>query len=98
MIIGRIICRPVAPNSPENHTCDMGLLSLRKDQTFFRRDRIYEINQILGELIISDIGPAGLANNPKLWNHDIGTIMSLYRKQLVLTDKEYKNAVDKKLL
>ena len=63
-----------------------------KGQSFFKKGRVYEITEMLGEMIIKDIGP----QKPNInWGHTLEDVRVFNGKYLYLTAKEYEEILDK---
>lgn len=80
-----------------DETDGLGLLALMdKNQKFFKRDTIYQIDEIMGELVIREVGPSAIRRNsrmsnfPACWGSDISSILHVCGKYLWLTIEEWK--------
>lgn len=98
--IGRLVTRPA---NDEKTQTDIFVGVLSKSQTFLKPDTVYEIQEILGQLIIKEVGPSILPMDMQdktpnkvhsygyMWCNKIGDIMESAGKHMVLTIKEYKS-------
>jgi hypothetical protein len=51
-------------------------------------DHVYEIREILDELVIVDVGPC---SDPKAWNYDVNVILECHTHEIFTTKKENEN-------
>lgn len=92
MPIARIVVRDNGPKQPPG----LFVGSLFKNQRFFKPGRVYEVEDIMGEITIRDVGPSIMGTTPKNslvpsnWNHAIGLILDVVGKYLFLSRAEYK--------
>ena len=81
---------------------------LRAGRAFFKPGYVYEIQEVLGELLIKEIGPSWIkptcksgrtlqdeegkpreVQNACCWNNEIGSVLSIAGKCVVLSEAEY---------
>jgi len=80
----------------------LGLMTLMKGNTFFKKGRVYEVTEVLGELVIRDIGPSALgrtvtdgAIRSVCWQSDAGNILSV-GSLIFLTREEFQQEIDRR--
>ena len=64
---------------------------LRAGRAFFKPGYVYEIQEVLGELLIKEIGEGKPreVQNACCWNNEIGSVLSIAGKCVVLSEAEY---------
>lgn len=90
--IARFVCRPGPDGEPDLivGVCFRG--------SSLKPNRIYQIDEILGELTIADLGPSAISDRPYNktgrmgWKSDISSIIENWRSTIILTVKEAANA------
>lgn len=60
-------------------------LMLKSACSALKPDWVYEIREVLGELMIVPIGPCA---DPTAWNHEIGDIVVNYKESVFCTSSE----------
>ena len=55
-------------------------------------DTVYEIRDVLGELMIVPVGPIA---NPKVWNYDVSTILDCHTEEMICTKDEVRRTREK---
>lgn len=88
----KTIARLVTRMIDENDGLMIGILM--KNNNFFKPQTVYEIVNILGELVIKEVGPSCISlkkteRSYVSWSQDISYILSVSEKCLWLTQKEY---------
>ena len=91
--VARFITRPSATGSTKP---DIGVIAFFRNNTTITANKVYEIREVLGELVIVEIGDAVLAGEtPKdryyhaSWGQDVSTILD-YGKSVFLTKDEHE--------
>ena len=94
--VARFVCRPTNEGK-----ADVGIFLCFKQNEELQPNRVYEIQEILGELVIKDIGPSILtdpcANGPNGagWARAYGEQLSVFGATSLLTQEEWKEACTK---
>jgi len=89
--LARFITRP-----KEGHQPDLGLMAFFRSNNLLKANRVYEIQEILGELVIRDVGECRLGmsiseSHPTAqvcWGNDVGYILDVGDKYIFLTREE----------
>lgn len=100
-LVARLVRRQ---GSDENDGLILGSC-MREGESLLKKGVIYEIQQVMGELIIVEVGPCaipvdyteenqtGTAHNPGVcWGHDVNRIVS--NQQHLLTVAEYNQMIE----
>ena len=85
---------------PSKNGCDspnLGIIFFNKNNKEIKANRVYEIAEISGELVIKDIGPCilGMTVSESVdgveacWGNCISHILNVCQKFLILTKREY---------
>ena len=90
--IARFTTRPSATGSTKP---DLGLICCFKNNDVIKANHVYEIKEIMGELMIVDLGEgAMLGETPKKryglpsWSQDISSILDMGGGRIILTKAE----------
>lgn len=69
-----------------------------KGHNFFKPNTVYELQEIMGEILIKEVGPSwlGADKNRKEWGRTIGDIVEFNKGYAYLTKKEYDKALEQK--
>lgn len=92
-LVGRITTRLCDPDD------GLAICSLVKNQTFFKPQHVYEIVEVMGELIIREVGPSWITMDHNksfvTWNSTIDYILEDAGRYLGLSKIEYDRIVNK---
>jgi hypothetical protein len=88
--IARLSTRPVTDDSfKDTGKVDLIIGTAFKGENILKPNRIYEIQEVLGELVIVDIGSSGMTGTGvQLWGKDIGTLVECHQTELYCTQEE----------
>lgn len=91
--VARMITRPVDDGSDAPN---LGLVAFFHGQSALKANRVYEIREVLGELVVVDIGENVLVGKTEAerkgmpcWGQDVSTILNQGGRNLYLTKAEY---------
>ena len=89
----KVIARMVVRDE-EDGTARLGLTILRKSQPFFKPGKVYEFVEILGEILIKEVGDSWIKSHvdvgrPVCWGNSIDGILRGAGNMISLTEEEY---------
>lgn len=99
-MIARFVIRPA---NNEKTVGDILIGALSKFQSALKPDTVYEIEEILGQLIIKEVGQSIVPMNKKdktegkihdyntSWNSRIDHVMEIYGNKLLISNDEYES-------
>jgi len=64
----------------------------------FKPNHVYEIQEIMGEFVLKDMGPSINANATgpdDVWNHTVNEVLETYKHRVILTIPEWNDACEK---
>lgn len=89
--IGRLVTRG------HKNKVDLMIGMVDKKQTFFKPNHIYQLEEVLGEIIIKDMGPSAIQDKQGLlnvgWFSDISHIVSVGGNKIILTADEVRRGI-----
>lgn len=70
----------------DNGVTDLAIMLLFKNQNVLKPDTVYQIDEVMGEMTIREVGAK---NNQINWNKDIATIVDQEGVYLIVTADEF---------
>lgn len=66
-----------------------------KASRFLKPNTVYELQEIMGEVVLKEVGPSGPGQNTKMWNSDVSVLLDTHGRYLFLTVDEYQCECEK---
>jgi hypothetical protein len=61
-----------------------------KEHNFFKPNTVYELREVLGEVVIKEVGPSWLGDRKRQeWSRTIGDILDIHGSRAFLSKEEY---------
>lgn len=100
-MVARFVTRPTGKDGKGPPDLILGA-AFKGAESHLNAGKIYEIREILGELVIAEVGPAAIGWTHKTsligrvsWTNDVNYILEMSRSHHLLTAAEFQEQVNK---
>ena len=70
-------------------------ITFKGTRDLFKANHLYELQEVMGDIILKDLGPSWLGNKPRdpAYGQTIGNVVDRSGKYLILSKEEYTSMV-----